>query len=86
MRIRFLLGLVAAALAGLAAFAAIRALVIDIKLALGIGAPSLILPGLLAPIVLAVAAYVLSRLAYRGLFWRRYLLALQARTHLDRNA
>ena len=75
-RLRVLLGVLAAGLATVATVAALRALIINIKVALSLSAPGLILPGLLSPIVFAAAASVLFRLAYRNLFGRRYLAAL----------
>ncbi len=74
-RIRFLLGLGTTALAVVAAIAAGQALIQDIKLANG--SPGLLFSGLISPALMAAAAALSARLAYRNLFWRRYLASVR---------
>jgi hypothetical protein len=72
-RMRWFLGLLAAGLAGVALWFAVRDAFVTTKMAIGLGTPALILPGLLAPLILVATASVFSRIAYRILFWRRYV-------------
>jgi hypothetical protein len=72
---RGVLGLVAGALAIVATIGAGQSVIAIIALAHG--SPSLIFPGLLGPAMLLASAAVLSRIAYRNLFWRRYIASIQ---------
>lgn len=70
-RVRLSLGLVAATLAIGAAMAGGRSLIINIELAHGV--PALLLTGLLTPALMGATAALLGRIAYRNLFWHRYV-------------
>ena len=74
-RVRLFLGIVAGIVAIVAFGAAGRLLIINIRLAQG--APGLLLVGLLPPAMMGAAAASLARIAYRNLFWRRYLDSVQ---------
>ena len=74
-RARLFLGSVAGIVAIVAIGAAGRLLIINIKLAQG--APGLLLVGLLPPAIMGAAAALLLRIAYRNLFWRRYLASVR---------
>jgi hypothetical protein len=71
MRFRLFLGVVTGALGVAGTTAAVHSLIVNVALAHG--ELTLILPGLLGPVLIMAAAALLLRIAYRNLFWRRYV-------------
>jgi hypothetical protein len=76
-RIRLVLGLFAGGVGIFAVLDGLRALVDTVRGAMAVRAPDLILPGLVGPVILFAVASILLRLAYRNLFWRRYVAGLR---------
>ena len=74
---RLLLGALAGALALVASVAAVRAVADVIRGAHASGVLGVVLPTFVSPAIMAVAGVLLFRIAYRNLFWSRYVAALR---------
>jgi uncharacterized membrane protein len=74
---RLLLGALAGALALVASVAALRAVAEVIRGAHASSGLGLVLPGFVSPAIMAVAGALLFRVAFRNLFWSRYVAALR---------
>lgn len=69
--LRFVFGLVVAAIGGYAVIAGTRSLVDVVRGSMH--SPSALAAGLIGPAIFFGAALILFRLAYRNLFWERYV-------------